>query len=126
MILEHVYSNGAVSADVDQMSRESHGWRFGLNITQTWRDNHIRVGMQDKRVIVTEYNQSARGAEKPYRPIDCYEDGRLQRDLSYIQRTLPTCSDVLYFTSSSHGGWYGFDPKDVPLLKADMERVWQG
>ena len=45
--LLHVYGDGANAVMTDINSEDSHDWRFGLNIAETWQENREALGVWD-------------------------------------------------------------------------------
>ena len=74
----HVYGNPRLSVADDMQSRHERGWRFGLNVAETWAENHAALGLDHLPVWISEFNTAARGTDRPHRPAVNYHAGWLQ------------------------------------------------
>ena len=123
--LLHVYGDGRNPVAVDCESRSSQGWRWGINIAETWQENREALGI-DTRVMITEFNTSARGTNAPHRPVDNYRDGWLTEACAYVERTIPACADICWFVGSVDGrgeSWSSFAVDRIARLRSDFEAL---
>ena len=118
--LLHVYGAGANTVMTDINSEDSHEWRFGLNIAETWQENREALGVWTTPVIVTEFNTAARGIDPPHRPLDNYQAGWLRDALLYLQGALPQCTDICWFVGSISGRGDAWSPFAVNC-RADLQ-----
>ncbi len=115
----HVYGNPRLSVADDMQTRHERGWRFGLNVAETWAENHAALGLDHLPVWITEFNTAARGTDRPHRPAVNYHAGWLQDAASVVARALPQAQALCWFVGQARGGdWQDF----APAAHAELER----
>ena len=118
--LLHVYGDGANAVTTDINSLDSHDWRFGINVAETWEENREELGVWTTPVIITEFNTAARGVSPPHRPLDNYQAGWLRDAMLYLQGALPSATDICWFVGSASGRGDAWSPFAVDC-RADLQ-----
>ena len=118
--LLHVYGDGANAVTTDINSLDSHDWRFGINVAETWEENREELGVWTTPVIITEFNTAARGVSPPHRPLDNYQAGWLRDSMLYLQGALPQATDICWFVGSASGPRVAWSPFAVDC-RADLQ-----
>ncbi|MDE2767304.1 MAG: hypothetical protein OXI70_04355, partial [Chloroflexota bacterium] len=115
----HVYGNPRHSVADDMQTRHEAGWRFGLNVAETWAENHAALGLDHLPVWITEFNTAARGTDPPNRPAVNYHAGWLQDAAPLVAQALPQAQALCWFVGQGRGGhWHDF----APAAHAELER----
>ncbi len=117
----HVYGNPRLSVADDLQTRHERGWRFGLNVAETWAENHAALGLDHLPVWITEFNTAARGTDPPHRPAVNYHAGWLQDAASVVAEALPQAQALCWFVGQERGGhWHDFAPAAHSELERDL------
>ena len=115
----HVYGNPRLSVAADMRTRHERGWRFGLNVAETWAENHAALGLDHLPVWITEFNTAARGTDPPHRPAVNYHAGWLQEAAPLVAQALPQAQALCWFVGQERcGHWHDF----APAAHAELER----
>ena len=103
------------------------GWRFGMNVCDTWDAVHEFAGYWTHPVVVTEVNTAARGVA----PIYNYERGWLQHAYLRAEGAFGELLGFCWFVGRDWGGWNlyellnGMEPRLV-AARADYGRMLEG
>lgn len=118
----HVYGNPRLAVADDMRTRHEQGWRFGLNVAETWAENHAALGLDHLPVWITEFNTAARGTDRPHRPAVNYQAGWLQDAVPVVAKALPHARALCWFVGQERGGhWHDFAPAAHAELERDLE-----
>lgn len=118
----HVYGNPRLTVTDDLQTRHELGWRFGLNVAETWAETHRALGLDHLPVWITEYNTAARGTDPPNRPAHNYRTGWLQESMRAVATALPQAAACCWFIGQKRGGhWGDFAPEANADLARDLD-----
>ena len=105
---EHVYGDPAAGAGrLEPWSdpHESHGYRWQMNVADTWHEVNLaieaRYGIEPVGVWVTEYNTAARGLDSTYAPENSYTEGWMLNAIARMAASLPTLRGACWFVGDA-------------------------
>lgn len=109
--------------------RESHGWRWGTNTLDTWRECLEQTDLRELPVIVAEYNSRTHGAVSS----NSYPQGLLQNAVQRFEYTFGDRAKALCWFLDHHYDVPGsiwedealkFGKGRMALARADIESMW--